>query len=413
MLPALVTSLREGYGPARLGADAAAGLTVAVVALPLSMAIAIAGGATPDRGLVTAIVGGFVVSALGGSRHQIGGPAGAFIGLVAVTIERHGVDGLLVATCMAGLLLVAAGLVRLGGVVRLVPHPVLVGFTTGIALVIFASQIRDLLGLSLVGREPASLLPKLAALGAALGTVNPAAAGLGAACVAAVVLLRRLRPGWPAFLIVAAAASLVAAPGLPVETIGSRFGPMPAGLPMPSLPEMSASRLVELLPAALAIALLGGVESLLSAVVADGMSGGAHRSNVELVAQGAANVACGLFGGVPATGTIARTATNIRAGGTSPVAGMLHAAFLLAILLLAAPLMAHVPLAALAAILALVSWGMVDRAAIAGVLRGPRADALMLLVTFGTVVLRGLVEGLVAGLALGALLFMLRRGRAA
>jgi SulP family sulfate permease len=323
------------------------------------MAIAIASGVSPDRGLYAAIVGGFLVSLLGGSRFQIGGPAGAFIVLVAATVGRHGTDGLVLATGLSGLILLAMGLLRLGTFIKYVPYPVTVGFTAGIAVIIFASQLKELLGLTLPGGEPGPLLPKLAALASALPTANPAAAALAALTVGVILALRRHRPRWPALLIAVVLASLAGSGlGLPVETVGSRFGGIPQALPYPGLPPVSPERLLAVLPDALSFALLGGIESLLSAVVADSMSGRRHRSNCELAAQGVANVAAALFGGMPVTGTIARTATNVRSGARGPVAGMLHALFLLLFMLVAAPLAAHIPLAALAGVLAVVAWNM-------------------------------------------------------
>ncbi|MFN3483700.1 MAG: SulP family inorganic anion transporter, partial [Rhabdaerophilum calidifontis] len=284
--PKLVATFREGYSATDFRHDAIAGLTVAIVALPLSMAIAIASGAAPERGLYTAIVGGFLISLLGGSRFQVGGPAGAFIVLVAATIDRHGVDGLLLATILAGLIMLAFGLARLGTLIRHIPHPVIIGFTAGIAVIIFASQIRDLLGLTLAGKEPAALIPKLGALAGALPSLNITSLALAAGSIALIALLRVWRPLWPGFLIAALlGAGLVHLLGLPVETIGSRFGGIPAALPAPALPAFDQARLLAVLPDALTIALLGGIESLLSAVVADGMSGRQHRSNTELVAQ--------------------------------------------------------------------------------------------------------------------------------
>lgn len=407
--PKLFTVLREGYGPARLRADALAGLTVAIVALPLSMAIAIASGATPAAGLFTAIIGGFLVSALGGSRHQIGGPAGAFIVLIAATIDQHGFDGLVLATLVAGAILIAIGLLRLGTYIKYIPHPVLVGFTAGIAIIIFASQIRDLFGLTLPGKEPAALLPKLQALWQALPTVNPAAMALSALTIGVILGLRRWRPGWPGLLIaVALAAALVFLLNLPVETIGSRFGGIPNSLPAPHLPAFSLEKLVAVLPAAVSIAILGGIESLLSAVVADGMTGRRHRSNTELVAQGAANIGASLFGGVCVTGTIARTATNVRAGGQTPVAGMLHALFVLLFMLVAAPLASYIPLAALAGVLAVVAWNMAEKAAFIAILRHSRADAVVLLATFVLVIFEDLMVGIGVGVVLGSLIFMHR-----
>ena len=283
--PKLVTVLRERYRPIDLKADLVAGLTVAIVALPLSMAIAIASGVTPDRGLYTAIIGGFVVSALGGSRFQIGGPAGAFIVLVSATVAKYGVDGLLLATLMSGIILLAIGFLRLGTFIKYIPYPVTVGFTSGIAVIIFASQLKELLGLTLPEREPGPFLPKMGALMQALPTMNPAALGVALGSIGLILVLRRLRPHWPGFLIaVALAAIAVSLLHLPVETIGTRFGGIPRSLPAPRLPDISLERIGALLPSALSFALLGGIESLLSAVVADSMSGRRHRSNCELVA---------------------------------------------------------------------------------------------------------------------------------
>lgn len=407
--PKLVTVLREGYGLCQLRADALAGLTVAIVALPLSMAIAIASGASPERGLYAAIVGGFVVSLLGGSRFQIGGPAGAFIVLVAATVVRHGIDGLLLATMLSGLMLMLVGLLRLGTYIKFIPYPVTVGFTAGIAVIIFASQLKDLFGLTLAAPEPGPVLEKLPALLAAAPTLTPGAVALAAGTVAAIVGLKRLRPHWPGMLIaVAAAAGATAALTLPVETIGSRFGGLPSTLPLPALPEITLAKLQAVLPDALAFTLLGAIESLLSAVVADGMTGRRHRSNCELVAQGAANVASGLFGGICVTGTIARTATNVRAGAHGPVAGMLHSLFLLAFIVAAAPLASFIPLAALAGVLAVVAWNMAERHAFATLLRASRGDALVLLATFGLTVFQGLAEAIVVGFALGAVIFIHR-----
>ena len=337
--PKLITPKAEGYGLASLRKDAIAGLTVAIVALPLSMAIAVASGVAPERGLYAAIVGGFLVSALGGSHFQVGGPAGAFIVLVSAAVARYGLDGLLLAVMMSGVFLTLIGVSGLGGFIRYIPETVTVGFTCGIAVVISASQLRDLGGLTLAGGEPGHLIAKLIALGQALPSINPAALGVGLGSAALIFTLQRWRPMWPAMLIAVTLASLIAVLlHLPVETIGSRFGGIPHSLPLPALPLMTFSRLLELLPTAISFALLGGVESLLSAKIADGMTGRKHRYNMELVAQGIANVGSALLGGICVTGTIARTATNIRAGARSPVAGMLHAVFLLLFIVLAAPL---------------------------------------------------------------------------
>lgn len=411
-IPKSIAVFREGYGLERLRADALAGLTVAIVALPLSMAIAIASGVTPDRGLYTAIVGGFLVSLLGGSRHQIGGPAGAFIVLVATTVATHGIEGLMLATMMSGAFLILAGTLRLGDYVKFIPYPVTVGFTAGIAVIIFASQISELLGLTLPAKEPGPLIDKLPALAAAMPRFDPGAAFIAALTVGTILALRRLRPSWPGMLIAVCLASAVTAfLHLDIATIGSRFGGIPRSLPLPQLPAMSLDLARAVLPDAIAFALLGAIESLLSAVVADGMTGRRHRSNVELIGQGIANIGSGLFGGFCVTGTIARTATNVRAGGTSPVAGMLHALFLLLFMVIAAPLASYIPLAALAGVLAIVAWNMIERPAFAALIRTSRGDAVVLLVTMLLVVFRDLTEGIIVGFTLGALLFIDRMGK--
>jgi len=407
--PKLITVLRESYGVADFRADVISGLTVAIVALPLSMAIAIASGVTPDRGLYTAVIGGFIVSLLGGSRFQIGGPAGAFIVLVALTVERHGVDGVILATLMAGVFLIAAGLLRLGTYIKFIPYPVTVGFTAGIAVIIFASQLKDLFGITLTAKEPGELIPKLEALARALRTVNVSAAAVAAFSIAIIVVLRKLRPTWPGILIAVAAAAVAAwALSLPVETIGTRFGGIPRQLPWPAWPAFSLEKAQAVLPDAIAFALLGAIESLLSAVVADGMTGRRHRSNCELVGQGFANIASALFGGICVTGAIARTATNVRAGARSPVSGMLHSLFLLLFMLIAAPLASYIPLAALASVLVVVAWNMAERHAFVTLIRSSRGDATVLLATFLLTIFRSLTEGIVVGFALGAVLFINR-----
>ncbi len=408
--PKLLTILQEGYGLAALRKDAMAALTVAIVALPLSMAIAVASGVSPERGLYTAIVGGFVVSALGGSRFQIGGPAGAFIVLVAATNARFGLDGLLLTVILSGVFLTLIGLLRLGGLIRHIPHAVTVGFTGGIAVTILASQLKDFAGLHLAGAEPGEFFPKLLALATALPTINPAALGLGVAVAAIIFIFRRYRPAWPGMLIAIVAASLAAAVfGLPVETIGTRFGELPQGVPTPALPTMSLAMIWQVLPAALSFTLLGGVESLLSAKVADGMTGRKHRSNMELVAQGLANVASGLFGGIAVTGTIARTATNVRAGAHGPLSGIMHCVFLLAFILVAAPLARYVPLAGLAGILVVVCWNMAEKAEIWRLLKDWRTAAVFL-TTFGLTLAKDLTFGIIAGCVVAAVLSLLHRG---
>jgi sulfate permease, SulP family len=401
--PKLISQLREGYSLHDLRADALAGLTVAIVALPLSMAIAIASGLPPERGLYTAIVGGFVISLLGGSRFQIGGPAGAFIVLIAAVVGRHGYDGLVLATFMAGVMLMLIGALRLGGLIRLIPPPVLVGFTAGIAVIIFASQIKELLGLD-IAREPAALLPKLAAIGQAIGTARPLTISIAALGLAIILAQRRYRPTWPGMLFaVAVTAALTGFLHLDVATIGSRFGGVPSSLPTPTLPDFSLDKMIKVLPDALAITLLGAIESLLSAVVADGMTGRRHRSNGELVAQGIGNMAAVTFGGMPVTGTIARTATNIRAGATGPVSGMLHALYLLVFMLLAAPLAYHVPLAALGAVLAVVCWNMAEKREFWHFLTGGWRTAVVVAATFGLTVFVDLIAGIAVGTLLGVM----------
>lgn len=406
--PKLVTVLREGYTFAHFRADAIAGLTVAIVALPLSMAIAIGSGAKPEHGLIAAVVAGFIVSALGGSRFQIGGPAGAFIVLVGAIIAQHGYQGFLAATIMGGLLLLALGYLRLGTYIKYIPHPVIVGFTAGIGVIIFAGEIKDFFGLR-VENEPGALLAKIPALIAAAHTINFHATGIAVACLAIILVLRRIAPRFPGLLAAVAFGAVVTwAFGLPVETIGTRFGGIPSTLPAPGLPDVSLSQIVALIPAAIAIAVLGGIESLLSAVVADGMTGRRHRSNCELVAQGWANIASALFGGMCATGTIARTATNVRAHAHGPVAGMLHAVFLLAFMFFAAPLASWIPLAALAAVLAIVAWNMIEKDHFIAILRTSRGEAAVLLATFFVTILRDLTEGIAVGVVLGSVLFMHR-----
>src|SRR3984885_10034584 len=394
-VPKLITVLREGYGLADFRADVTSGLTVAIVALPLSMAIAIASGVTPDRGLYTAVIGGFIVSLLGRRRFQIGGPAGAFIVLVALTAVRHGIDGVTLATAMAGMFLIAAGLLRLGTYIKFIPYPVTVRFTAGIAVIIFASQLKDLFGITLTVKEPGEFLPKLEVLAGGLHTANVWAIAVAGVSIAIIVMLRTLRPTWPGILIAVVVAALATwALSLPVETIGTRFGGIPRQLPWPAWPAFSLEKARAVLPDAIAFALLGAIESLLAAVVADGMTGRRHRSNCELVAQGVANIGAALFGGICVTGLIARTATNVRAGARGPVSGMLHSVFLLAFMLIAAPLASYIPLSALAAVLVVVSWTMAEKQDFATLIRSSRGDATVLLATFLLTIFRNLTEGI-------------------
>ncbi len=407
-MPKLASVLRDGYRLDDFRRDLIAGLTVAVVALPLAMALAIASGAAPEKGLHTAIIAGLLISLLGGSRVQIGGPTAAFIPVVFIVIQQHGYGGLILCTLMAGVMLIAAGLLRLGTLMKFMPQPVITGFTAGIAVAIFSSQVKDVFGLD-IGALPADFIARWRSYFAHADTFNPAALMLSIAALLVIVALKRWRPAWPGFLIVVVLASVVVSySGLAVETIGSRFGSIPSALPSFALPAIPFDRMLELVPSAFTIAFLAGVESLLSAVVADGMTGGRHRSNAELVAQGVANCASALFGGLPATGAIARTATNIRAGARSPVAGILHALFLLAFMLLAADAMKFVPLAALAAILLVVAWNMSEIEHYKHLLRGPIGDRVVLVLTFVLTVLFDLTVAIQAGVVLAAFLFMHR-----
>lgn len=410
-IPKLVIALREGYTWKDAHSDAVAGLTVAIVALPLSMALAIASGAPPERGLYTAIVAGFLISALGGVRHQIGGPAGAFVVVVSGIISDHGYAGLVIATIMAGCLLVAAGFARLGTYVKYVPYPVITGFTSGIALIIFTTQFGDLLGLK-IAAMPTDFIGKWSAYIRHFPEISLATILVAGFSMAFVVTLRRLRPELPGFLItVAMGALVVAICGLDVQTIGDRFGGIPSSLPSPAWPDITWSRVRELFPSAFTIAFLAGIESLLCAVVADGMTGRRHRSNVELVAQGVANIGSAVMGGLPATGAIARTATNIRAGAVTPIAGIIHSLLLLAFMLLLAPLAKYLPLASLAVVLAIVAWNMSEIERFRSLLRGPTGEAALLVVTFSLTVLVDLTVAIEVGMVMAALLFMHRMAK--
>jgi SulP family sulfate permease len=410
--PKLVTTWREGYRAADLRADAIAGLTVAIVALPLAMALGIASGASPDKGLVTAVVAGFLISALGGSRLQVGGPTGAFVVVIFNVIVHHGYDGLVLATLLAGLILLVAGFAGLGRLIRFVPHPVITGFTAGIAVIIASSQVKDFLGLPLEA-VPAEFIPQWLVYLGALTRLSPATLAVGVGALGLILALKKFAPRLPGYLIAVVVASAAAGLlGLPVDTVGSRFPEIPAGLPMPELPEITLAKVQAVMPSAFTIAFLAGIEALLSAVVADGMAGTRHRPNQELVGQGVANIASGLFGGLPATGAIARTATNIKAGARTPVAGMFHAAFLLLFVLFATDLMAFVPMAALAAILFTVALGMSEYRRFAQLLRMPGGDRTVLLLTFALTVLVDLTTAIAVGVTLASLLFMMRMSEA-
>ena len=411
--PKLVTAFREGYGGAELRADAIAGLTVAIVALPLAMALGIASGASPRDGLVTAIIGGFLISALGGSRVQIGGPTGAFVVIVAGVIAAHGFDGLILATLMAGVILIVAGYVGVGRLMRYVPMPVVTGFTAGIAVIIASSQVGDLLGLR-AGTVPAEFIDKWGAYGRALSTINWAALGLGSATLALILVLRRFAPRVPSYLMAIGGATAAAALlNLPVDTVGDRFPSMPTGLPVPHAPKLSLPMLREVMPSAFVIAFLAGIEALLSATVADGMTGRRHRSGQELVANGVANIGSALFAGLPATGAIARTATNIRAGARSPMAGIFHALFLLVFILVAGRWLAFVPMTALAAVLLMVAWGMSEYDRFVALVRTDAGERGVLILTFLLTVFVDLTVAIGVGVTLAALLFMMRMSETA
>jgi len=407
LVPKLVTTL-ESYDRGQFLGDLTAGLIVGVVALPLAIAFAIASGVTPDRGLWTAIVAGFLISALGGSRVQIGGPTGAFVVIVYGIVHRYGIDGLTVATLMAGAILVVIGLAKLGSMIRFIPQPLITGFTSAIALIIASGEIKDLLGLHM-GAVPASFVEKITAYAQRATGITPAAVGVSVVSLAIIILWPRVNrriPGtFVALIVTTAAVTLL---HLPVETVGSRFGAISASVPHPQVPHLSFAQLTALVGPAFTIAMLAAIESLLSAVVADGMTGGRHRSNMELVAQGVANLASPLFGGIPATGAIARTATNIKNGGRTPVAGMVHALTLLAITLFVGRWAALIPMATLAAILVVVSYHMSEWRNFVAELRSPKSDVAVLLTTFGLTVLVDLTVAIGVGMVLAAFFFIRR-----
>lgn len=407
MKPKLLTTMKD-YSWHLFFGDAVAGVTVALVALPLSIAIAIASGATPRAGLITAVLGGLLISLLGGSRVQIGGPTGAFIVVVAGVISQFGYDGLLLATLLAGAILIAAGLVRAGRFIALVPEPVIEGFTVGIALIIAVSQLKDLAGLS--AYVPADLVHGLPALWAARSQANLAALGVGVAAIAGIALIRHLIPWFPgSLLVIAVASAAVARLPLPVDTIFSRFGELPSGLPAPSVPHLSFARISELLPSAFVIAFLAAVESLLSAIVADRMIGASHRSGAELVAQGAANIVSPLFGGLPATGAIARTATNVRAGGRTPVAGIVHAITILGIMLTAAALAGYLAMPALAGLLIVTAWLMSEPSRWPERMRLRAGDRALFFMTMILTVVSNLTIAIAVGTGAGMALRLYRK----
>ncbi len=410
-IPALFTCLKEGYNFGKFRADVIAGVTVAIVALPLAMAMAVASGASPDKGLVTAVVAGFFISFLGGSRVQIGGPTGAFVVVIFDIIDRFGFDGLVIASIMAGIILVISGYAKLGKLIKFIPYPVITGFTSGIAVIIASSQVKDFLGLT-VENVPADFLGKWACYLSHLNETSIFAVGLGVLGFGIIAICKKISPQIPAYLVSIVAVSLISwGFALPVDTIGSKFPELPSGLPLPTWPQISIDTIRELIPSACTIAFLAGIEALLSAVVADGMIGHKHSLNQELVGQGVANIASGIFGGLPATGAIARTATNVKAGGRTPVAGIAHALFLLVFLYTAMDILAFIPMAALAAVLFMVSWGMSDVKHFIQIAKISPSDRTILFLTFALTVLVDLTVAIGVGVTFASLLFMRHMSR--
>lgn len=406
--PALLNTLREGYTPKEIIRDIGAGITVGIVALPLAMAFAIASGTTPERGIFTAIVAGFLISALGGSRFQIGGPTGAFVVIVSSVIARHGYEGLVVATLLAGFFLIVMGLCHFGKLLQFIPYPVTTGFTAGIGVFIFSSQLKDFFGLTL-NEVPTAFLDRVVACTVALPTFSSMALGIGLLTLASMIIVRRYVPRIPAHIVGIVVASFVAwGLGAEIETVGSRFGGIPSSLPHLSPPADFMRIAVDVIPEALTIAVLAGIESLLSAVVADGMTGDRHDSSTELVAQGVANIGSALFGGIPATGAIARTATNIRAGGRTPLAGIVHALTLTTFIVCCAPLASRIPLASLAAVMVMVAWDMSQFQRFCRLFHAPKSDSLVLVITFLLTIFVDLTVAVQVGVVLAAMLFMRR-----
>jgi len=417
-LPKSIVCFREGYDRSTFTHDLLAGITVGIIALPLAMAFGIAsipedvareaGVSPPAMGLYTAVVAGFLISALGGSRVQIGGPTGAFIVIVSAIATKHGYAGLATATLMAGVMIIIMGIARFGGMIKFIPYPVTTGFTSGIAVIIFCSQMKDFFGLAM-GQPPGEFVDKWREFVEHAASWSGATTAVGAGSLTLIILLRRIAPRIPGAIVAVIFASLIVwMLKLPVETIGTKFGGIPRGLPVPRLPPLDFSRIRELLPDAATIAMLAAIESLLSAVVADGMTGGRHKADCELVAQGVANVASVVFGGIPATGAIARTTVNVKSGAKTPVSGMIHAITLLLIMLLFAPLAKLTPLATLAAILMIVAWNMSEIGHFRAILRAPRSDVAVLLTTFGLTVFADLTIAVGFGMVLASLLFMKR-----
>jgi sulfate permease, SulP family len=410
--PKLFTLLKTGITKQQLSKDIVAGIIVGIVALPLAIAFAIASGVSPEKGLITAVVAGLVVSVLGGSRVQIAGPTGAFIVIVYAIVQEHGVEGLIIATFMAGFLMIGMGLARLGNYLKFIPYPLVVGFTSGIAVIIFSSQIKDLFGLP-VENLPADFMQKWIVYGQSFTAINMHALAIGLGTMIIALYFHKITRKVPGSVVAILLSTItVYLFALPVETIETKFGAIPNTFSTPSLPDIRFSTIQSLIQPAIAIALLGSIESLLSAVVADGMTGGRHRSNMELIAQGTANIFSGLFGGIPATGAIARTATNVRSGGRTPIAGIVHAIVLLLIMLLLAPLAKHIPMACLAGILIVVAWRMGEWRQFASLIRSNKMDVLILLTTFLLTVFFDLIIAIQVGVILSSFLFMKRMSEA-
>lgn len=407
-VPKLFTLLREGITSRQLSRDIIAGVVVGIVALPLAIAFAIASGVSPEKGLITAVVAGLLISVLGGSRVQIGGPTGAFIVIVYGIVQTHGIGGLTIATFMAGFMIIGLGLARLGNYLRFIPYPLIVGFTSGIAIIIFSSQMKDFFGMEM-GEVPADFIEKWQAYFLNFERVNWIAAGISVSTILVTLHFSRISARIPGSIVaILLSTILVYFLELPVETIESRYGEIPNRLSWPTFPHIDFTTIQQLIQPAIAIALLGSIESLLSAVVADGMIGGRHRSNMELVAQGTANIFSSLFGGIPATGAIARTATNIKNGGRTPIAGIIHAVVLLLIMLLFAPVAKLIPLSCLAGILVVVAWNMGEWHLFRALLRGNRMDIIVLLTTFFLTVFFDLIVAIEVGVILSSFLFLKR-----
>jgi SulP family sulfate permease len=405
--PKLITTLKN-YSRAQFIQDVTAGLIVGIVALPLAIAFAIASGVSPEKGLITAIIAGFIISALGGSRVQIGGPTGAFVVIVYSIVQTYGINGLLIATVMAGIILIIMGFAKFGSAIKFIPHPLVVGFTSGIALIIFSSQVRDLFGLKM-NKVPADFVDKLLAYGKHFDSINYYALGVAIISLLIMIFWSKVSRKIPGSLIaLLLSTSVVYFFKLPVETIGSRFGEIASEMPSPSMVNINLETIKNLIGPATSIAILAAIESLLSAVVADGMIGGKHRSNMELIAQGVANVITPLFGGIPATGAIARTATNIKNGGRTPVAGITHAVVLLLIMLFFGRLAKLIPLATLAAILVIVAYNMSEWRTFLNLLKNPKGDVAVLLTTFVLTVIFDLTVAIEIGMIMAVFLFMHR-----